>query len=74
MVVWGSYIVIWEGNVRKLLEIVDLERESVALVAERMNPLVSGIISAILMPALCGICNNRRENWGFIVCPREEVA
>lgn len=59
MVVWGSYIVIWEGNVRKLLEIVDLERESVALVAERMNPLVSGIISA-------------RESWcqhyvGFVI-------
>ena len=46
MVVWGSYIVIWEGNLRKLLEIVDLERESIALVAETKNPLVSGIISA----------------------------
>lgn len=38
-------VVISEGNLCKLIEIVDLGREATALVVKRKNPLVSRILS-----------------------------
>lgn len=57
-------VVISEGNLQKLIEIVVLGRESTTLVVKRKEPIsVQGDqCKGLLLPSLYGIRDGRRDN------------